>query len=542
MNTDTRPPRARFLHALAALITLAGLVLSACQPASTPPPTATVTPPPSATPIPPTATPVPVTLADIAEKVAKDVGQATTVVEGKPDQVIFLFEERHDSRLGQVEIAIMLDRLYEDYNLRHIGLEGQPASEGPLDLAWAHEEPYFGAGDAITGREDVIVQTLEDGEISSAETMGLTYNDAVIDGIDDAKLYGFEPPAAAWDAPKLYLYNIALAGMSNTERTAWRALYDQEQYDDAFAFAASTDEQVNETWTRLSDTVNVVSAEGWIEVLGQLREQAAAAGATMTAEEQANLEAMNDYFDHVSKRSDAMAANMLALAAANPGAPVAMTVGALHTARLVELFTQAGVSFAVLRPQSLAEGSEAGLLSSEAFLRKANGLSVDPAGWLGSFLDGRKKPPPVSEGKPYKAEEAARKLAQELAEFASLAAKDGTRSAAQIRDGLQALVDQNSESYSLQGIDKVTIDKVNIYTTTGTVSVEFNILIGDTFIMGVAKLVENVPKAEVNIVERLELSRDALEQAPPPAPGEQSETKPQKVCSNTEVSWSKAGG
>ncbi len=35
-----------------------------------------------------------------------------------------------------------------------------------------------------------------------------------------------------------------------------------------------------------------------------------------------------------------------------------------HSARLVELFAEAGVSFAVLRPQSLAEASEAGYPSS----------------------------------------------------------------------------------------------------------------------------------------------------------------------------------
>lgn len=76
------------------------------------PPTATRVPP-TATPIPPTATPVP-TLKEIANKVSDNMGKVMQIVDGDPKRVIFFFEERHDSILGQMEIALMLHRLYKN--------------------------------------------------------------------------------------------------------------------------------------------------------------------------------------------------------------------------------------------------------------------------------------------------------------------------------------------------------------------------------------------------------------------------------------------
>ena len=96
------------------------------------------------------------------------MGKVMQIVDGDPKRVIFLFEERHDSILGQMEIALMLHRLYEKYGLKHIGLEGHPVEKGPLNLAWAHIKPYYLPAQKITNREDVIATTLKTGEIGSA--------------------------------------------------------------------------------------------------------------------------------------------------------------------------------------------------------------------------------------------------------------------------------------------------------------------------------------------------------------------------------------
>jgi hypothetical protein len=155
----------------------------------------------------------PPTLHEIAEEVAADLGQVQTVVEGDSAGTIFALEERHDSRLVQVEIAMMLNRLYESHGLRTIGLEGLAATES-LDLSWGHWPSAYRPDQLITGREDVIVQMLRDGEISNAEMIGLIYSDVQIAGIEDAELYSIEMPDGAGTAPSTLLYNIALVGMT----------------------------------------------------------------------------------------------------------------------------------------------------------------------------------------------------------------------------------------------------------------------------------------------------------------------------------------
>ncbi len=87
-----------------------------------------------------------------------------------------------------------------------------------------------------------------------------------------------------------------------------------------------------------------------------------------------------------------MVGNVLKLAKQFPNAPVAMTTGAAHTEKLATLLRQAGVSFAVIEPNSLANNRHNGDLSSEAFDRKGLQLSVGAPGSLGALLDGRKKP------------------------------------------------------------------------------------------------------------------------------------------------------
>jgi len=360
-----------------------------------------------------------ISLTDIAAEISTDVGVVTTVVETETQPAIFVFEERHDSVLGQIEIASMLNRLYADYDLRHIGLEGHMAAEGPLDLSWAHVEPYYQPDQTITSREDVLVQMHQEGEFSSAELIGLVYHDVVVDGIDDADLYAFVPPEEAWNAPDFYLYLIALAGMSETNLTAWQALYDAEQYEAAFEFAVSNDAFAAEMWETLSDPVDIVSAEAWLTALDEIQAQAEAVEVDLTEDDVANLEAMGEYFEHVSQRSDALVAAVLELANTYPEAPLAMNIGALHTERVVELLTEAGVSFAVVRPLSLAEGDTAGLLSAEAYQRKQQGLSVAPDGWLGSYLDGRRKPGPTAEQPRNEIEVMFRQLAQKIAGYAS---------------------------------------------------------------------------------------------------------------------------
>lgn len=551
MKARIRKSHTNLVYLVLAFITLFSLVIGGCSaPSSAEPTTASESaevevappteesPPPTATQIPPTEEPptpteVPITLSDIAAEVAEEVGVVTTVVENEAQPVIFVFEERHDSILGQIEIAIMLNRLYEDHGLRHIGLEGYMAGEEPLNLAWAHREPYFQPDQAITGHEDVMVQMTQEGEFSAVELVGLLYYDVVVDGIDNAELYAFNPPEEAWDAPDFYLYYIALAGMSEVEHTAWQSLYDSEQYDAAFDFAMGSDEFTAEMYAKLSDSVDIVSAEEWLTALHEIAAQAEAVEVDLTEADIANLEAMGEYFEHVSQRSDAMVTEMLDLANANFNAPLAVNIGALHTEHVVELLTEAGVSFAVIRPLSLAEGSTAGLLSAEAYQRKQQGLSVAPDGWMGSFLDGRKKPPPVADKERIKLEYELRQLVQALAGTANVMAQDG-KSLSEIQDTL-IFMSKAFSNLEIRGVvpgDEANPNpqvKLTLKLDDGrTLDITAQVITGSSLKLGLEiQIEERLKDAWQGVNDFFESLEDAAKEG--------TETKPQKICSDTEV-------
>jgi len=316
-------------------------------------------------------------------------------VEADPEKIVFVFEETHDSPAGQIEIAIMLNRLYEDYDLRHIGLEGAITADGVLDPTWFRFPPPFRARDPIRTREDVIVQLLGDGEISGAEMMALVYNDVEVVGIDDEDLYAVKYPEEAATVPTVYLYLIAIPGMTNSEIVKANNLIEQEKILEAVEFIISTDPFADEMYNRINDENVIISDKEWIEILDEIEAKAIEVGAELAPEDKTGMEALKEFFRVTYQRSETIAAHVLDLLETHPEALAAMMIGAAHTERVAELFTDAGVSFAVLRANSLAERREEGDLSFEAYDRKLLGLSVDPPGSLGALLDGRKKPQPV---------------------------------------------------------------------------------------------------------------------------------------------------
>ncbi len=472
---------------------------------------------------------------ELAAAVTQDVGVILQVIPGD-ERVIFLFEERHDSALVQVEIAIMLNRLYADYGLRHIGLEGLAKSEGPLDCSWAHRPPPYHPGQPIGSREDVIVQTLQDGEISAAEMMGLIYEDVVVDGIDDAALYAIPAPSGeAWSAPYNYLYSIALAGMSQVERIAWQALLDQGKEWEAFQLAVSTDEFTQSVFERLEDEVDYAPAEELIQLFAELRGKAEEVGAELAEGVAQGLDECEEYLGVVSERSAALAENMLELAAAHPGAPLAMQVGAMHTDRVAEVLAAGGATVVVVRTQAQAEGSEAGLLDPEAYRRKQQGLSVDPDGWLGSFLDGRTKPPPVSREDWYKTGLAIRELLQQVVEAAARA-REKRSAISLVRAAMQGWAARWGDLLRRTGIlSRVTLLDASV---EGDLTVVLGLIIRGRSVVVTCRLAGPDVLA-ASLAERLRLARGELWSQEPTQ--EETPTRPQRISSNTEAIWTIAG-
>src|SRR5258708_19082876 len=107
----------------------------------------------NASPPPPAATPKQqINVGDVANEIANGVGTVQKTVAGGEKGPIFIFEEFHTSRIGQLQIAVMLLRLHEKYGLKRIGLEGSIKSSRPVDASWFRS---MGGDESKQDREDV---------------------------------------------------------------------------------------------------------------------------------------------------------------------------------------------------------------------------------------------------------------------------------------------------------------------------------------------------------------------------------------------------
>lgn len=381
----------RLAAALVAVIVFAVAFAAGCSPSPIPTPV-------------PTATPEFQGIAwQIARDIVADVGEVSNVHEGDPKKVVLVFEETHNSRAGQIEIAIMLNRLYLRQGLKHIGLEGAVTAGGTLDMSWFR--PSLAANQTIGPREEVAVQLLEKGEISSAELMAFVYPDVVVHGIEKAEEYNVELPEAAAASEIIYLMAIAETSMTRDQirkanelaagMEAAREADKLQKVKEYIDYVIGTNRWAKEQYDKLSDPAIILSEEELVAILDAIEAKAAEVSADLRASDKENFRALKTFYETALIRSRTMVSNLLPLADKYQGTPVAVTMGAAHTAKVSQLLTASGVSYAVIKPLSLVTGDKRGDLSSVAYDRKLKGLSVGEKGSLGSLLDNRRKPPPV---------------------------------------------------------------------------------------------------------------------------------------------------
>ena len=123
----------------------------------------------------------PMDLAASARVVAEGVGKIGEINSAGTKGPVFVFEEFHTSRVGQLQTAVMLLRLHGQYSLRTLGLEG--AIQGPrsLDATWFHT---LGGSLGSSARDDIAVRMLAEGEISQAEFMAMVFPDIRVLGME----------------------------------------------------------------------------------------------------------------------------------------------------------------------------------------------------------------------------------------------------------------------------------------------------------------------------------------------------------------------
>lgn len=393
----------RITYQLILFIIILTMLMTSCVPpaATSSPPSPTTSPSPTSLPIPtslpPTAS---VSVSAIAQEIAAGVGTVKQVSDGSPDKTVIVFEENHFSPAGQIEIAVMMNRLYKNYGMRQMALEGYFKESGKLDASWFQKSPPFSAEEPIREREDVIVQLLQDGEISSSEMMALTYNDIAVTGVEIPAEYDVELSDEADSAPILYLYFIAYSGMTDDEMKKADELVNTGKSLEAVEFVVNKDEWTSKEYALITNNTKIISAEHYLKILDEIEAKANDPLFLMQTKVDLSvykpgMDELRKFWETASQRSRTMVDNTLEISKMSPNAPVAMVIGARHTELVAKLFTEKGISFAIIRGNTLENGVENGYLSYVAYDRKNKKISVDPPGSLGALLDGRKKPQPV---------------------------------------------------------------------------------------------------------------------------------------------------
>lgn len=301
-----------------------------------------------------------------------------------------VFEETHTSRAGQLEIALMLMRLHDQHKLRHISLEGAVFDKGELPAKWFHDLPD--SKEAVQEKERVAVQLLGEGEISSAEFMALTFPDTQVRGNETAEEYNVEMSKNSSAAPLYYLVAIAEKSATQTQIRQFNGLMQEKKQKEALDLLLRADPWVYERYQKLTDRTNFPSSEELIVIYKEIEAKADSGSAQIDAEARSGMRDAKNFFVTASKRSCTMVRNTLAMCDAAPKSPVALIIGAAHTAKVVELLKAGKVSYAVISPNSLVEKSERGDLLLTAYDRKLEQQSVDAPGLLGAFLSARRKP------------------------------------------------------------------------------------------------------------------------------------------------------
>lgn len=316
---------------------------------------------------------------------ADGVGTVVEVHDNGSGVPIIIFQEIHTSVVGQVEIAIMLNRLYRDYGSTEIGLE---AAFSDLDGSWYHALPSTPERQA-----EVVSRLIAEGEINSAELMTLVHTDVKVHGIEDEFQYAQAEETSTGSGSIIFLLYFALSQMTAEQQAESDDVYEKDGLDAYLDFIFQFDEWSGERFENLTGCDNS-SAEHIIDVVDEIAARAEREGyydAPDFDEFHLGMELEREFYVLASERSETMVQKTIAIAE-NVSAPLPIIIGSAHTELMVELFAAEGYSVAVIQSASYpatCDNTDAAVLSSFAYDRKSNQLSVDAAGGLGSFLDAR---------------------------------------------------------------------------------------------------------------------------------------------------------
>lgn len=430
--------------------------------------------------------------------VAKDVGKVVAAGEGRKPLSVVVFEEMHTSRVGQMEIALMLLRLQKQYRLQLISLEGAMASKGSLPVEW-----FVNSSDSAEtkrARHAVALHMLRDGEIGGVEFIALIRPQVQVRGNELESEYAVNPPKL--NPAVSLLLRIAQHLLTASQIQQVNELVKAKKIEEARKILFTSHPWLKERFEKLSSET-AISSEELVTVIEDIRAKSVELGIQIESEAESQLNQMAHFFCVASRRSKTMIEQTLAMVNQPGTALVAFNTGAAHTPKVVELLKAAGASYVVISPLALATGSKAGDLTTEAYRRKHEFGSVDEAGLLGAILDGRKKLPTVLAKRWYQSKSEAFVAARILADAAT---RGGVPLKDDVKEQLRHLSSIKIDLDSIRVINRGNQKRVVFQLTARTDDTDPT----KTITVAVGAWNENLVK-EPRIEEELDLEQMVLE-------------------------------
>ena len=327
----------------------------------------------------------------IAQTVSKDIALIKEVYEGTSSRNIFILEERHNSISGQIELAFVLNRLAEQFNIKDIRLEGAFANKGRVESKHFNQlmDKVKNKASSPQLRVNMASRFLAEGEISSAEFMALVHPDVSVYGIENETEYSTDISTDAYGAFNVYLYHIVSPSMTQSQQNNFGSLIEQNEGKKAFEYLCSLNSFVKMRYNLLTaDTV--LGAEKTRDIYKEIKQKAESINANIDDKFKRGIDQWINFYDMALRRDHTMVKYTI-----NDGAQnCSMIIGAAHTAGVTQVLKAQGHSYAVIRPVSLQNQLKEGDLSFESYERKMHKRSVDTS-FLAQILYKEKKPEPI---------------------------------------------------------------------------------------------------------------------------------------------------
>ena len=377
---------------------------------------------------------------DIAKQVALNVGEvdnASAQMSGKP---IIIIDETHNSRAGQIQEAIIIERLYKVHGLLDISLEGYLFTEPKLTSKWY---VYASKGNKRAS-VSVAVQLLKTGEINAAEFLKLIHENISIHPIEKREDYQQDINNQKGDIVRIYLLKIAFDSVNDTikknpslaqeifasqkklknlieefqeiEKGSNTKLIDRKRNEVTIAYSEyqelilATDSWAKNKYDehkRLWAATNSPSLRGALKISKEIYKRANDLGIKISPDEKVTMKNRISLLSERDKASITMANSVINNAKKTGNKPLAMIIGKGHTAEIVDELKKSTFSYASITPLAI-KGQKGGYNSDipwEMFLQKYKKKSLYTDGFfdrlLQNFEDTALKKPRVVLNEPW---------------------------------------------------------------------------------------------------------------------------------------------